>query len=56
METTEPKQRISVYLPSALKQKIEQEADVAGQALSIWVERALTFHLNQKDAKRVSAH
>lgn len=48
MALAEPKERVIVYLPSPLKQEIHREADYAGQTLSVWVERALTYHLNRK--------
>jgi hypothetical protein len=42
----EPKERITVNVPSSLKHTVEHEAKAAGQTLSVWVERALTAHLS----------
>jgi hypothetical protein len=45
----ESKERITVNVSSALKHTVEQQAKIAGQTLSVWVERALTSHLSAKE-------
>lgn len=45
---TEAKERVTLYIPTSLKEAIIKEADVAGQNLSIWVERALAHYLKAK--------
>jgi len=51
MTTTDPKERITLWLSASLKQTIAHEAEEAGQTLSIWVERALARHVKTKAAE-----
>jgi predicted HicB family RNase H-like nuclease len=41
----EPSLKLQVYLPASLRHEIEAAAEVAGQTLSTWVERALASHI-----------
>ena len=39
------KERITVYLPTQLKQDMAREAEKAGQTKSIWMERLIASHI-----------
>ena len=44
----EPKERITVHIPSSLRKEICEKADAAGQTLSVWVERAMKSYLSSE--------
>jgi predicted HicB family RNase H-like nuclease len=54
MTTAEPKpkERMTVHLPSELREQITHAAKDAGQCLSIWVERACAGYITKKEATK----
>jgi predicted HicB family RNase H-like nuclease len=44
----EPKERITVHIPSSMRKEICEKADAAGQTLSVWVERAMKSYLSSE--------
>lgn len=47
MATVDARERITVYLPADLKAEIDKDADVRGQPLTTWVERACRQRLGK---------
>jgi hypothetical protein len=51
MQSAEPKIQLTVYLPVALKQQIEREAQKDRRTMSVCVELALAQHFKAKGAE-----